>query len=75
LIDGVFHFSRNPMYLGFILIVLGVAMLLGTLSPWLVFPPFAWILSCFFVRREEMLLAETFGERWQAYKNVTRRWL
>jgi protein-S-isoprenylcysteine O-methyltransferase Ste14 len=75
LTQGVFRFSRNPMYLGSILILVGAALLLGSLSPWLAIPPFAWILSRFYVRQEEAMLAAAFGERWQAYRAATRRWL
>lgn len=72
---GVFRISRNPMYLGFGLILIGVAVLMGSLSPFLVILPFcAWIdrgYICF----EEQALAEAFGAAWLKYKESTRRWL
>jgi protein-S-isoprenylcysteine O-methyltransferase Ste14 len=73
--DGVFRISRNPMYLGMILILLGVATLLGSLSPFLVAAGFAAIIETRFIRVEERMLAETFGEAWRAYCRRTRRWL
>jgi protein-S-isoprenylcysteine O-methyltransferase Ste14 len=71
---GVFRFSRNPMYLGFFLLLAGTAWLLGTASPWLVIPPFFLVLATGYVRHEEEMLAAAFGPQWQAYKLRTRRW-
>ncbi|MBN2398731.1 MAG: isoprenylcysteine carboxylmethyltransferase family protein [Candidatus Aminicenantes bacterium] len=75
LTQGVFRISRNPMYLGFILVMLGTLLLLGSTFPWLVLPPFFMILAVRYVRREEEMLAAIFGPQWQAYKKRTRRWL
>jgi len=75
LTDGVFRISRNPIYLGMILILVGVAMLTGSLSPFLVAAGFAAIIETRFIPVEERMLAETFGEAWTAYSGRTRRWL
>jgi protein-S-isoprenylcysteine O-methyltransferase Ste14 len=72
---GVFRLSRNPMYLGFILLLGGSALLLGSLSPWLVLPPFFLVLDRLYVRREEEMLADAFAGRWLEYRKATRRWL
>ncbi len=74
-VDGPFKYTRNPMYLGLILTLIGIAILLGTLSPWIVIPPFAWILVRLFVRREERVLQEKFGQKYVAYKQKVRRWI
>jgi protein-S-isoprenylcysteine O-methyltransferase Ste14 len=73
--DGVFRFTRNPMYLGMVLILTGVTLLLGTLSPFLVCAVFAALLHFRFVLVEERMLAETFGPQWKAYRDRTRRWI
>lgn len=73
--DGVFQFSRNPMYLGMVLVLTGIALLLRSLSPFLVIIPFAILIDKTFIRIEERMLAETFGASWEAYKARTRRWL
>ncbi len=73
--DGVFRLSRNPMYLAMVLILLGAAMLLGALSPFLVAAGFAAIIETRFIPAEERMLAETFGDAWAAYQDRTRRWL
>jgi protein-S-isoprenylcysteine O-methyltransferase Ste14 len=72
---GVFRISRHPMYLGFALILLGVAVLLGSLTPSLVIPIFVILIDRVFIQAEERMLAEQFGQNWLAYKAGTRRWL
>jgi protein-S-isoprenylcysteine O-methyltransferase Ste14 len=72
---GVYEISRNPMYLGMVLALLGIALLLRSLSPFLVILPFAILIDRTFIRAEEHMLANTFGASWKAYKANTRRWL
>jgi protein-S-isoprenylcysteine O-methyltransferase Ste14 len=72
---GVFHLSRNPMYLGFVLVLIGVALQLGTLTPWLVVIAFAVLMEVLFIRPEERMLEETFGQAFLDYRRRTRRWL
>jgi protein-S-isoprenylcysteine O-methyltransferase Ste14 len=73
--DGAFRLSRNPMYLGMVLILLGAALLLGCLTPFLVAAGFAAIIETRFIPAEERMLAETFGDAWTAYRKKTRRWV
>jgi protein-S-isoprenylcysteine O-methyltransferase Ste14 len=73
--SGVFRISRNPMYLGFALILLGVAVLLGRLIPFGVFPLFmAWI-QIHFICIEERMLENQFDQDWFEYKAKVRRWI
>jgi protein-S-isoprenylcysteine O-methyltransferase Ste14 len=73
--DGVFQISRNPMYLGFVLILTGTAILLRSLSPYLIILAFAFSVDRTFIRVEEGMLAKKFGTVWEQYKSRTRRWL
>ena len=73
--NGVFRISRNPMYLGFVLILTGIAILLRTLSPYLVIFAFVAVIDMTFVRVEEQMLAEKFGASWKHYQSATKRWL
>jgi protein-S-isoprenylcysteine O-methyltransferase Ste14 len=73
--NGIFQVSRNPMYLGMVLVLTGVAVLLRSLSPFLVILPFALLLDRNYIRVEERMLAEKFRAAWEAYKKKTRRWL
>lgn len=73
--NGVFRISRNPMYLGFVLILTGIAILLRTLSPYLVVFAFVAVIDMTFVKVEERMLAEKFGSSWKHYQSAVRRWL
>jgi protein-S-isoprenylcysteine O-methyltransferase Ste14 len=72
---GAFRFSRNPMYLGMVIVMVGTALLLGTLTPWLVPPVFVAIIQHFFIVPEEQLMKQTFGDQYRAYRGRVRRWL
>lgn len=72
---GPYRFTRNPMYLGFVLILTGITVLLGSLTPFLVVLAFWLLLDRLFISLEEQKLAAKFVERWDMYKSRTRRWL
>jgi len=72
--EGVFRVSRHPMYLGMILIIAGIAVLLGSLTPWFILPLLAVLLDARFIKIEESMLEATFGEAYRAYKKQVRRW-
>jgi protein-S-isoprenylcysteine O-methyltransferase Ste14 len=72
---GVFRVSRNPMYLGLVLILLGIALCMGSLTPYLVVFLFAIFIDIVFIRFEEKKLEETFGEAWLEYTKSVRRWV
>lgn len=74
-LEGPFRISRNPMYLSMILVLIGTALLLGSLSPWFVVPILALILDRRFIRAEERMLEHTFGESYRSYQSHVRRWL
>lgn len=73
--DGVYRISRHPMYLGFVLILLGLAILLGSLFPLLIVPVFAVVMDRVFIVVEERMLGDKFGQAWLDYKGRTGRWL
>jgi protein-S-isoprenylcysteine O-methyltransferase Ste14 len=50
---GPFRMSRNPIYLGMTLMLLGIALLLGSLTPLILVPAFMWRIQSRFVRSEE----------------------
>lgn len=73
--EGPFRISRNPMYLSMVLVLIGVALLQGSLSPWVLPPALAVVLTWRFIRHEERMLAERFGPVYQGYRARVRRWL
>lgn len=72
---GVYRLSRNPMYLGYVLIGTGLAIWIGSLSPWLALPFFAAALHKFFIRPEERQLHEEHGADYEEYCRRVPRWL
>lgn len=75
LTDGVFRLSRNPMYLGMALILVGMAVIAGSATVWLVPPAFVWLIDRQLIRREEAILAAQFGDEYHAYRRRVRRWI
>lgn len=74
-LGGPYRFTRNPMYVGFILFHLGASLLMGSLWPVLLLPGVVAILYATVIRREERYLAAAFGPAYEAYRARVRRWL
>jgi protein-S-isoprenylcysteine O-methyltransferase Ste14 len=74
-IEGPFRFSRNPIYLGFTLITLGVAGLANSLWVALLLVPVHLVIHYGVVLREERYLTSKFGEEYIRYRARVRRWL
>ena len=74
-VSGPYRFSRNPMYVGVALILIGWALTFGTRALWL----YALVVIVAFHLRvllaEEPWQARTFGEEWDRYKTRVPRWL
>jgi protein-S-isoprenylcysteine O-methyltransferase Ste14 len=73
--DGIFRYTRNPMYLGLVLTLAGAAIGMQALSPWIVVVAFAAFLHFFFIRPEEGWMRMQFGEPYEAYTRQVRRWI
>jgi len=73
--DGVFGFSRHPMYLGFVLILTGTAILLGSLTPFAAVVCFTALMEKGYIRIEEQMLAARFGDDWFGYADRVRKWI
>ena len=74
-VSGVFKYSRNPMYLGMLMIIISTSIfylnIYSILTPFL----FVFWINKFQIKREEIFLTEKFGKEYLSYKNKTRRWL
>jgi protein-S-isoprenylcysteine O-methyltransferase Ste14 len=72
--DGPFKVSRNPMYLGIVIALVGIAMLLGSAVTFLFPILFLVAMSVFFIPLEERNLESVLGERYRGYKRRVPRW-
>ncbi len=73
--DGPFRWSRNPMYVGVLVSLVGLALWGGTWPLYLAVPVTVLILNSVHIPREERLLREVFGEQYLTYRKEVRRWL
>jgi len=73
--EGPFNVSRNPMYLGAFIILLGVAFYMGTLSFYLVPLAYFFITNYLLIPYEEGKLERIFGDTYLSYKKRARRWI
>jgi protein-S-isoprenylcysteine O-methyltransferase Ste14 len=72
---GVFRFSRNPMYVGLALLLIGWAFWLNSASPWLIPPLFVIAITRFQIIPEEDALERLFGAQYAAYRQSVARWI
>ncbi len=74
-IDGPYRVTRNPMYLGMALILLGTGLMLGSVVSLTVVPVFLRLLTRGFIVREERMLSARFGADYDAYRRRVRRFI
>lgn len=72
---GPFRFSRNPIYLGFLLAAAGMAVIWGTLWGWVAVAVLHGTLDRAVIAREEAYLTTRFGAPYEAYRSRVRRWM
>jgi protein-S-isoprenylcysteine O-methyltransferase Ste14 len=72
---GVYRLSRNPMYLGFLLCLVGLAVQLGSVVAWALLPLFVVYMNRFQIGPEEVVLQAAFGDAFTTYRRQVRRWL
>jgi protein-S-isoprenylcysteine O-methyltransferase Ste14 len=72
---GVYGLSRNPIYLGMILIYVGIAFVFAASWAFLLLLPVLVALQIEVIRREETYLERRFGEAYRQYRQEVRRWL
>lgn len=73
--SGVYRFTRNPMYLGFLLTLAGWAAYLANAGAVLFLPAFVAYMTQFQIKPEERALQAKFGDRFTRYASRVRRWL
>ena len=72
---GIFRLSRNPIYLGDILVLTALAVWLGNVVNLLLLVPFVWYIKRYQIIPEERALTSLFGAIYVAYCSRVRRWL
>ena len=72
---GIYRFTRNPIYLGFTIIYVGLAVGLDSPFALAMLFPCLIVADRFVIAREEVYLERKFGEPYRAYKTRVRRWL
>jgi len=73
--SGIYKYSRNPMYLGLLMIVISTSIFY--LSIFSITTPILFVcwINRFQIEREEIFLTEKFGKEYTLYKTKTRRWI
>jgi protein-S-isoprenylcysteine O-methyltransferase Ste14 len=74
-VGGPYRLTRNPMYLGLLLLYAGVSCLLGLVWPLLLGPLLVWVVGEWCIGPEERYLAGKFGDEYHRYRARVRRWL
>ncbi len=72
--NGVYRFTRNPMYLGFTIFLFACALYFSSVGSFFVVPAFVLYMTIFQIKPEEKALLKLFGEEYTTYKNKVRRW-
>ena len=73
--SGPFRFSRNPIYLGMLTFLVGVAFLMSSMSAIIISFIFGVIINFTWISHEEKKLKELFSEDWENYSSKVRRWI
>jgi protein-S-isoprenylcysteine O-methyltransferase Ste14 len=72
---GPYRFTRNPIYLGMLLGLIGLAIAFNSLWLLLMLVPFALVIHYGVIAREEAYLERKFGDTYRLYRARVRRWL
>jgi protein-S-isoprenylcysteine O-methyltransferase Ste14 len=73
--EGPYHFSRNPIYLAFACMLIGIPLVLGTYWGIVLSPLLILLMNNLVVQYEETYLGKKFGGAYTTYKSRVRRWL
>lgn len=74
-IYGPYQFTRNPMYLGFVCLYLGLALWFGLFWAVILLPSVIAVIQRYVIVREEQYLEQKFGDEYLIYKAGVRRWI
>lgn len=72
--SGIYQFTRNPMYLGLLLWLIGWGIYLASIASMILVAGFVLYMNRYQILPEEEILVELFGEEYLIYKQNVRRW-
>ncbi len=72
---GIYQYTRNPMYLGLLLILFSTGWYLQNLVSMFVLPIYVWFISKYQIIPEEEALHKLFGQDYVNYQDRVRRWI
>ena len=72
---GIYRYTRNPMYVGFLMVLVGCALYLENVLSLLFCLLFIWYMNQFQIKPEERFLKTLFADEFVSYKKKVRRWL
>lgn len=72
---GIYRVTRNPMYLGMLMVLIGWALFLGGALPLFTTGLFIPYMNRFQIEPEERVMAELFGDQFEQYVATVRRWI
>lgn len=73
--SGVYRFTRNPVNLGFVFMLVGILLNSGSYWGIVLAPVLVILLNRLIIEREEEYLAHKFGDEYRSYKSKVRRWI
>ena len=73
--SGIYRFTRNPIYLGFLLMVIGLPLNSGSYWGVVMAPFYIFLMNRLVIEHEEDYLEKKFGKTYASYKAQVRRWL
>lgn len=73
--DVFFQYTRNPIYMSFVMILIGLNIVLGSLSPFALIIIFILVTNFWYIPFEERKMQEQFGQEYENYKKAVKRWI
>lgn len=73
--SGIYRFTRNPIYLGFLLMLIGLPLVSGFYWGIVLSPFYIFTMNRLIIEREEAYLEKKFGNLYTSYASRVRRWL
>ncbi len=74
-VSGIFKYSRNPMYLGMSIVLLGLTFKFNVIGGLLLTGIFMLFITIFQIKPEEVAMEKLFDQEWKDYTKNVRRWL